>query len=70
MPLGTITIDKLAANTPKEDKATQFNPANHPAGIEMADEAVKLRVAAYPISVKRAGVTGCFNIILQLAWRH
>lgn len=50
--LGTVQIDRLAANTPEEDKATQFNPGNLPAGIEMADEMVKLRAGAYPISVK------------------
>ncbi len=50
--LGTIKIDRLSANTPEEDKATQFNPGNLPAGIEMADEMLKLRAAAYPISVK------------------
>ena len=50
--LGTVTIDKLSANTPEEDKAMQFNPGNLPAGIEMADEMVKLRAAAYPLSVK------------------
>ena len=50
--LGTVKIDKLSANTAEEDKATQFNPGNLPAGIEMADEMVKLRAAAYPISVK------------------
>ena len=50
--LGTVKIDRLSANTPEEDKATQFNPGNLPAGIEMADEMVKLRAAAYPISVK------------------
>jgi catalase len=50
--LGTVTINKLSTNTPEEDKATQFNPGNLPAGIEMADDMVKLRAAAYPISVK------------------
>ena len=50
--LGTVKIDRLSANTPEEDKATQFNPGNIPAGIEMADEMVKLRAAAYPVSVK------------------
>lgn len=50
--LGTIRIDRLAANTPEQDRATWFNPGNLPAGIEMADEMVKLRAAAYPISVK------------------
>ncbi len=50
--LGTVRIDRLAANTAEEDKATQFNPGNLPAGMEMADEMVKLRAAAYPISVK------------------
>lgn len=50
--LGTIRVDRLAANTPEQDRATWFNPGNLQAGIEMADEMVKLRAAAYPISVK------------------
>lgn len=50
--LGTVHVDRLAANTPEQDRATWFNPGNLPAGIEMADEMVRLRAAAYPLSVK------------------
>lgn len=50
--LGTVRIDRLAANTPEQDRATWFNPGNLPAGIEMADDMVRLRAAAYPISLK------------------
>lgn len=56
--LGEITINKLADNTTQQDKSFVINPANIPAGIEMADPMLILRSKAYPISVKeRQGVT-------------
>ncbi len=49
--LGTIKLEELAANTPEEDKALSFNPGRVPDGIEPADPMLKMRAAAYPISV-------------------
>lgn len=34
VPLGRVTIERLAADTPEQDRATAFNPGNLPAGIE------------------------------------
>jgi catalase len=50
--LGTIEIEKLAANTTEEDKALFFIPNNIPDGIETADPMLGFRSKAYPISVK------------------
>lgn len=50
--LGEITVNKLSENTTEEDKKFVINPANIPAGIEMADPMLQLRSKAYPISVK------------------
>lgn len=50
--LGTITITRLAANTPEADKALAFSPTNLVDGIETADPMLDLRGKAYPISVK------------------
>ena len=50
VPLGKIEITKLAANTPEEDKALVFSPANVPEGIEPADPMLKFRSRAYSIS--------------------
>lgn len=50
VPLGKIEITKLAANTPEEDKALVFSPANVPDGIEPADPMLKFRSRAYSIS--------------------
>jgi catalase len=48
--LGTVTIDKLAANTEATDKALRFIPNNLPRGIETADPMLDFRSRAYPIS--------------------
>ena len=48
--LGTITIDRLAADQPGLDKALIFLPGNVPAGISPADPMVEVRTAAYPVS--------------------
>ncbi|MDF2191627.1 catalase family peroxidase [Paraflavitalea sp. CAU 1676] len=50
--LGTIEVNRLAANTTTEDKALAFNPRNIPDGIETADPMLDFRAKAYPISVK------------------
>lgn len=50
--LGTITITKLADNSPDSDKQLSFNPNNIPEGIEAADPMIIFRAKAYPISVK------------------
>ena len=50
--LGTVSITKLASNTPEEDKALFFIPNNIPDGIETADPMLDFRSKAYPISVK------------------
>jgi catalase len=51
VPLGVITIDKLAANTVAEDQALAYSPLNLPAGIKPADPMLEFRSRAYPISV-------------------
>ncbi len=48
--LGTITIDKLAADQVSLNKQLMFLPGNLPAGIEAADPMIGVRTAAYPIS--------------------
>ncbi len=50
--LGTIEINKLATNTPEQDKALSFIPNNIPDGIETADPMLNFRSKAYPVSVK------------------
>jgi catalase len=50
--LGTITIEKVAENTPQADKAVAFNPGNIPDGIATADPMLNIRAAAYPISLQ------------------
>jgi catalase len=50
--LGVLTIKRMAENTLQEDKSLTFNPGNLPAGIEIADQMLADRQAAYPISVK------------------
>lgn len=52
VPLGVITIAKLGANTPEQDKATAFLPNNVPVGIKPADPMIELRSRAYPISAE------------------
>ena len=48
--LGTISIERIAAEQGKTDKALLFLPARLPSGIEVADPMVAVRSAAYPIS--------------------
>ena len=48
--LGTLTIERVAPEQTKTDKALLFLPARVPAGIEVADPMVAVRSAAYPIS--------------------
>ncbi len=50
--LGMLTIKGLADNSQQEDKGLAFNPGNLPPGIEIGDEMLADRSAAYPISVK------------------
>ena len=50
--LGMIEIQRLAANTPDQDKALSFSPNRIPDGIETADPMLDFRAKAYPISVK------------------
>lgn len=50
--LGTIKIEKLASNTPGEDRELSLNPGNVPDGIKPADPMLKMRATAYPISVR------------------
>lgn len=51
IPLGIITIDKIAANTVAEDQALAYSPLNVPAGIKPADPMLEFRSRTYPISV-------------------
>jgi catalase len=48
--LGKITVSKLSANTPEEDKALVFIPNHLPDGIQTADPMLDFRSKAYPIS--------------------
>ena len=48
--LGTITVNRMAADQAVSEKATIFLPGNVPAGIEAADPMIAHRTAAYPIS--------------------
>lgn len=48
--LGRITVTRLAANTPEEDRALQFNPIHLLDGIRPADPMIEFRGKAYPIS--------------------
>ncbi len=50
--LGTITITKLGANTPEQDKGLAFSPNNLLDGITTADPMLDFRSKAYPISVQ------------------
>lgn len=50
--LGTITITKLAANTPEQDNGLAFSPNNLPDGITTADPMLDFRSRTYPISVQ------------------
>jgi catalase len=48
--LGTLSIERIAVDQVKTDKALLFLPARVPNGIEVADPMVGVRSAAYPIS--------------------
>jgi catalase len=48
--LGTVRIDRLAADPAATDKATMFRPLNVPDGIAPADPMLGIRQAAYPLS--------------------
>ncbi len=48
--LGTITLDRVAADQPGLDKALLFLPSTVPAGIAPADPMIDVRSAAYPVS--------------------
>lgn len=48
--LGTIEIDRLAANEPTADKALLFMPGSPPEGIEPADPMLQIRDEAYTVS--------------------
>lgn len=48
--LGTLTVDSMAREQAKMDKALIFLPARVPSGIQAADPMIGLRNAAYPIS--------------------
>jgi len=50
--LGVIELQRLAPNTPEQDKALSFSPNRIPDGIETADPMLSFRGKAYPISVK------------------
>ncbi len=50
--LGIIELQRLAANTPEQDRALSFSPNRIPDGIETADPMLDFRAKAYPISVK------------------
>jgi catalase len=50
--LGVIELERLAPNTPEQDKALSFSPNRIPDGIETADPMLDFRAKAYPISVK------------------
>jgi catalase len=49
--LGTLTIDRVSANTPLADRSLSFLPGSTPPGIAAADPMLTIRNAAYPISV-------------------
>ena len=48
--LGTITIDRLAANTIAADRSLTFSPGRMPDGITPADPMLGVRAEAYPVS--------------------
>ena len=48
--LGTLRIDRLAADQAAADKALLLLPGNVPSGIEAADPMLRIRDAAYPLS--------------------
>jgi len=50
--LGRLTVERLASNTPEQDRALAFSPTNLVDGITPADPMITFRAHAYPISVK------------------
>jgi catalase len=50
--LGRLTVERMASNTPEQDRALAFSPTNLVEGIAPADPMVGFRGRAYPISVK------------------
>jgi len=50
--LGRLTVERLASNTPEQDRALAFSPTNLVEGIAPADPMITFRAHAYPISVK------------------
>jgi catalase len=56
--LGRLTVERLASNTPEQDRALAFSPTKLVDGITPADPMVTFRAHAYPISVtERQGET-------------
>lgn len=57
--LGRLTVERLASNTPEQDRALAFSPTNLVDGITPADPMITFRGHAYPISLKeRQGDAG------------
>lgn len=52
--LGRLRLNKVTANTPEEDKALVFNPANVPSGIETADGTSSFYSKIFRLSVNRS----------------
>lgn len=50
--LGVIELERVAPNTPEQDKSLSFSPTRIPDGIETADPMLDFRAKAYPISLK------------------
>jgi catalase len=50
--LGRLTVERLASNTPEQDRALAFSPTNLVDGITPADPMITFRGHSYPISVK------------------
>lgn len=48
--LGTVTLTRMAPETPEFDKALSFLPGSVPPGISLADPMLTIRNATYPIS--------------------
>jgi catalase len=48
--LGTISVERMAANQATADKRLLFMPGTFPNGIEAADPMLAVRNAAYPVS--------------------
>lgn len=52
IPMGLITIEKVADNSVAADKSLAFSPNNIPTGIKTADPMLDFRAKAYPVSVR------------------